>query len=309
LNKTKLKILIADEIDTTGITLLPKNKFITECRFGISNSEILNSFRDFDILVIRSIRKIDEKFLSESDLKVIATCSKGTDHIDIEYAKKHGIKILNAEDSNNISAAEHTFGLILAIEKQILFSDNLVRKGKFTFYEYERNELKDKKIGIIGFGKVGSYVGKLASAFGMIVYANDTDKKVVNANGNYNFKNVNFIFKNCDIITIHIPLTKENHKFISKEKLSLLNKNSVIVNTSRGNVIDELYLIKLLKSKKIKFAGLDVFSNEPFVNKAFAGLDNVILTNHIAGKTGQSRRKISENIFSQLKDLKISMQK
>ena len=306
---SKLKILIADEIDTTGIKLLPEKKYFTECRFGISNSDILNSYKGFDVLVIRSIRKIDKKFLNESDFKIIATCSKGTDHIDIEFANKNGVKILNAEDSNNISAAEHTFGLILAIEKQILFSDNLVREGKFTFYDYERNEIKDKKIGIIGFGKVGSYVGKLAAAFGMRVYANDTDKKVVNANGSYNFKNINFIFKNCDIVTIHIPLSKKNFNFISKDKLNLLNKNSVLVNTSRGNVVDELHLIKLLKSREIKFAGLDVFSNEPFVNKAFAGLDNVILTNHIAGKTGQSRRKISENIFSQIKDLKISMQK
>lgn len=306
---SKLKILIADEIDTAGLKLLPKNKFQVECRFGISNSEILNSFNEYDILVIRSIRKIEKDFIAKCNFKVIATCSKGTDHIDLETSKKIGVEILNAEDSNNISAAEHTIGMIIAIEKKILFSDGLVRKGNFKFYDFERNELKGKTIGIIGFGKVGSYVGKLSEAFGMKVIANDTDKKVVNENKNVSFKSANFIFKNCDIVTVHIPLTKKNLKFISKEKLDMMKNNSVFINTSRGDVVDELHLIKLLKSKKIKFAGLDVFSNEPFINKALTGLDNVILTNHIAGKTIQSRRKISENIFDQIKNLKISMQK
>lgn len=304
---SKQKILIADDIDTTGLKLLPKNKFIAECKFGISNSEILSSYNGYDILVIRSIRKIDKEFIDKSSLKVIATCSKGTDHIDTDFAKQAGMAVLNADDSNNISAAEHTLGLILAIEKRILFSDSLVRKGKFNFYNYERNELKDKKIGIIGFGKVGSHVGKLAEAFGMNVYANDIDKKVKIKNKNFNFKSLNFIFKNCDIVTIHIPLNKDNYKFISKEKLNILNSDSVFINTSRGDVVDEKHLLSLLKNNKIKFAGLDVFNNEPFVDKTFRGLDNTVLTNHIAGKTLQSRRKISENIFNQIKNLKISM--
>ncbi|HMQ68995.1 MAG TPA: NAD(P)-dependent oxidoreductase [Ignavibacteria bacterium] len=305
----KLKILIADEIDKAGLKQLPGNKFNAEIKFGISNSEIISKYSSFDILVIRSIRKIDKEFIRDTNFKVIATCSKGTDHIDTEYAKKKKILILNAEDSNNISAAEHTLGLIIAAEKKILFSDNLVRKGKFNFYDFERSELKGKKIGIIGFGKVGSYVGKLSEAFGMKIYANDTDKNVRYIHKKTEFKSLNFILRSCDIVTVHIPLSKKNYKFISKEKLNLLNENSLFVNTSRGDVVDELHLINLLRNKKIKFAALDVFNNEPFVNKDLTGLDNVILTNHIAGKTMQSRRKISENIFGHIKNLKLSMQK
>ncbi|MCB0726419.1 MAG: hypothetical protein KDD00_03095 [Ignavibacteriae bacterium] len=306
---TKLKILIADEIDTAGLKQLPKNKFNAELRFGISNSEIISKYSSYDILVIRSIRKIDRKFIEDTNFKVIATCSKGTDHIDTEFAGKKKIIILNADDSNNISAAEHTLGLLIASEKKILLSDNLVRKGKFKFYDFERNELKDKKIGIIGFGKVGSYVGKLSEAFGMKVYANDTDKNVRAKYKKTEFKSLNFLLRNCDIVTVHIPLSKKNYKFISKEKLNLLKEDTLFVNTSRGDVVDERHLIDLLRKKKINFAALDVFNNEPFINKELTGLDNVILTNHIAGKTIQSRRKISENIFFQIKNLKLSMQK
>jgi len=299
----KIRVLIADEIDTAGISQLPEKKFDAVCRFGISNEEILRSYGGTDVLVIRSIRKIDRKFLANSDFKVIATCSKGTDHIDTEYAAEKGIKILNADDSNNISAAEHTLALILAIQKNIFLSDSLVRKNKFSFYDYERNELYGKEIGIIGFGKVGSYVGKLCKAFGMNVTANDTDKNVKLRNKDFTFKSCDHILKNCEMVTIHIPMSKKNFHFISVKKLTMLNKDSILINTSRGDVLDEKSLLKILKQKKIRFAGLDVFSNEPDINKEFALLDNVILTNHIAGKTIQSRRKISDNIFNQIKNL------
>lgn len=297
------KVLIADEIDLSGISNLPENKFTVKTHFGITNKEILRSYNDYDILVIRSIRKIDKEFLSLSKYSVIATCSKGTDHIDVAYAVKKGIKVINADESNNVSAAEHTLALMLSIFKQINFSDKLVRENKFAFYDYERNELSGKKAGIIGFGKVGSYAGKLCKAFGMEVFANDTDAEVRNGNKNFNFRSLNFILKNCDVVSVHIPLNKKNFKFISEEKLKLLKRNSVFLNTSRGDVVDEKYLFKALKNKKIKFAGLDVFSNEPNVFRGFASLDNVLLTNHIAGKTAESRRKISDSIFKSIHKL------
>jgi phosphoglycerate dehydrogenase-like enzyme len=297
-----IKILIADEIDLSGTSYISNKKFFLDCKFGIKNSDIVKSFNDFEVLVIRSIRKIDKNFLDKTSFKVIATCSKGTDHIDTDYAAKKGISILNADDSNNISAAEHTFALILSIFKRINLSDKLVRENKFSFIDFERNELYGKSIGIIGYGKVGSYVGKLSEAFCMKVYANDIDKKVAEDNKNINFKSVNYIFKTCDIVSIHIPLNKKNYHFVSMEKLNMLNKNSVFINTSRGDVVEEKYLFSLLKNKKIKFAGLDVFSNEPSVFKGFAELENVLLTNHIAGKTIESRKNISENIFKSIKN-------
>ena len=297
------KILIADEIDLCGVSNLPVNKFTVKTHFGISNEQILKTYTDFDVLVIRSIRKLNRDFLSKANFSLIATCSKGTDHIDIAFADTKGIKIINADDSNNISAAEHTLALILSIFKKINFSDKLVRQNKFSFYDYERNEVYGKSIGIIGFGKVGSYAGKLCKAFGMKVYANDTDINVRNKNKKIEFRSLNFILKNCDIISVHIPLNEKNIKFISEEKIKSIKSNTVFINTSRGDVIDEKYLFKALKNKKIKYAGLDVFSNEPNVFSGFGGLDNVLLTNHIAGKTTESRKKISENIFKNIKNI------
>jgi len=296
------KILIADDIDSAGLKQLSRKKFYIKRAIGISNDEIRKKYGSYDVLVIRSIRKIDKEFLNSVSFKIIATGSKGTDHIDIKYAKTKSIQILNADDSNNISAAEHTLALILNIYKNIMLSDKLVRSGKFGYYNYKRSELSGKSIGIVGFGKVGSYVGKLCKAFGMEIYANDIDKKVRLQNPEFIFIGLKSLLRKCDIITIHIPLNRRNENFFSEEKLEIVKPRSVIINTSRGNVIDEDYLYELLKKKKIYFAGLDVMRNEPDADRRFFELDNVLLTNHIAGKTEESRKRVSENLFRSIKN-------
>ncbi|MBI5403693.1 MAG: hypothetical protein HY959_09850 [Ignavibacteriae bacterium] len=297
----KIRILVADKVDLAGLSLLNENHFSADIKFGIPNSKILNSGIAYDVLVIRSTRKINNKFLKKCSFKIIATCTKGIDHIDLEAAKKSKIKIINSEQGNSVSAAEHTFALILSIFKNILLSDKLVRKNKFSFYDYRRAELKGKKIGIIGLGKVGSRVAMYAKAFQMKIMANDIDKKIVRKYRKFSFVDLDYLLENADIITVHIPLNSDNKNFISREKLKLINENAVIINTSRGGVIDENYLLKMLKNRKIFYAGLDVFRNEPAVNAEFFNLDNVLLTNHIAGKTKDSSKYISKDIFMQVK--------
>ena len=301
LNKNKIRILISDKIDSSGLKLLDKKKYYVKFRPGLSNSEIINLYSDFDVLVIRSTRKIDKDFLLKCNFKIIASATKGLDHIDIETAKKKKIKIINSETGNTVSAAEHTFALILSICKKIIFSDGLVRKNNFNFYDFERIELRGKKIGIIGFGKVGSRVAKYAEAFEMKIFANDIDKNVREKNRNYNFKSIDFLLKNADIVTIHIPLNSDNANYINRVKLNLLNKKTILINTSRGGIVDENELLRKLKKNQIYYAGLDVFKNEPKIEKSFFWLENVVLTNHIAGKTKDSSKYISKDIFMQVK--------
>lgn len=299
------KVLVADDVDPSGLEKLSRKKFTIENKPGISDNEIFSEYSDFDILVIRSVRKIDNFFLDKVNFKLIATCSKGTDHIDLKYASQKKVKVINAEEGNTISAAEHTLALILNIYKGVLISDSLVRKNKFSETGYCRNELVGKTIGIIGFGKVGSHVGKLCKAFGMKVVVNDIDNDLKIKHKKFNFKDLKTVLKYSDIVSIHIPMSLKNHNFISESKLSLLKNDCVLINTSRGGVIDEDHLLWMLRNKKIRFAGLDVFRNEPSINKAFAGLDNVLLTNHIAGKTIESKQRISEFIFSKINKYKV----
>lgn len=299
--KNKIRILIADNVGLSGIKLLPKSKFIVIKKIGISNPEIIKNYKNYDVLAVRSTRKIDKSFIDGCSFGVIASFTKGIDHIDTEAAKAKKIKIFYSESGNTVSAAEHTFGLILAVYKNLFLSDRLVRKNKFSFYDYKRNELRGKKIGIVGFGKVGSKVAKFANAFEMKIVANDIDEKVIKKYKKYEFKNLDFLLKNADIITVHIPLNAHNKNFINRRKLDLIPVNTMLVNTSRGEVIDENYLIELLKKRRIYYAGLDVFRNEPNINKRFFKLENVLLTNHIAGKTEDSSKYISNDIFMQVK--------
>lgn len=297
-----IRILIADKINLTHLSLLPKNKFHVNISENISNQDILKNYNEYDVLIIRSIRKIDKSFISKAGFKIIATVSKGTDHIDITEANKRKIKILNTDKGNSVAAAEHTLALLLAVSKNLVYSNQCVVKNRFEIYDYERFELQAKTIGIIGFGSVGSLVGKYCKALGMKIIANDIntiDKKFASKNKKFKFVDINFLLTHSDIVTIHIPL-ENNKNFLSKEKLSKLKPSAIIVNTSRGEVLDEKFLIKLLKQKKIKFAALDVFKNEPRINREFCKLHNVLLTNHIAGKTYESSSKMTKEIFHKI---------
>jgi phosphoglycerate dehydrogenase-like enzyme len=294
----KIKILIADDVDISPFDNFPKSKFNIEKNIGISYDAILSS--DCDALVIRSNRKLNKKFINNFRGKVIATFSKGLDHIDMDESKRGRVKVVSANEGNSQSAAEHTLALMLSAAKNLVYSDKLIRTGKFNELDYKRNELYGKKVGIIGYGSIGKRVAKLCKAFDMIVYANDTDRKVIKSNKKIAFKSLNYILINCDIITIHIPLDKKNVNFISKEKLSILKRDSIFINTSRGELVDEKYLIKTLEQKRIGFAGIDVFKDEPNINSLFFKLDNVILTNHIAGKTIESKQKIAIEVAGKL---------
>lgn len=295
--KRKVKVVIVDKINLDSLNLFNKNKFEVVTDFGINNGEILKKYSGFDVLLIRSVRVIDKKFISNCNFKVIATCSKGFDNIDVGAAMKRKISVLNCEKGNSISAAEHTMGLILTAIKNIMLSDKLVREGKFLEYNYKRSELSGKKIGIIGYGNVGSYVGKLCRAFGMKVYANDIDKKVVVKYPKVEFKSLDFILKNCDIFTVHIPLNQKNFHFFDRRKLDMMNVNSILINTSRGNVLDEKELLRKLKRNELRYVCLDVFENEPSPKADFFRYNNTTLTNHIAGKTDESSVKMAKEIF------------
>jgi D-3-phosphoglycerate dehydrogenase len=293
----KKKILIADDVDTGAFAKFSKTRFELSYKPGISNEDIL--LINCDALVIRSTRHISKEFAESFAGDVIATFTKGTDHIDAGACRENGIKILSADEGNSQAAAEHTLAMMLAAIKGLLRSDKLVREGRFTDIHFERTELSNKKVGVIGYGSIGKRVAKLCEAFEMSVYVSEIDPLVRERNKKISFKSFNYLLKNCDIVTFHIPL-ENNVNFLSKEKLSILGRHSILINTSRGGIVDEDFLIKLLREKRIRFACIDVFDNEPNVNPLFFNLNNVILSNHIAGKTVESRISIAGEVGKKL---------
>lgn len=304
-NNHKINVLIADRINLHYLHLLNKTKFNTIFRYGLSNDKLLRlmSKLNSDVLIIKSRRKIDKIFLARCNLKALCTASKGTDHIDTIYAEKLGIKVINSETGNTLSAAEHTFALILDSFKKTHYADFLVRNRKFEDWTYERKSLSGKKIGIIGVGKVGSLVAKFALAFGMTVLANDIDRLAVKNNKHLRFFPLEYLLKNSDIITVHIPLNEMNRNFINRAVIEKMRDNAIFVNTSRGEVVDEDFLIKKAISCKNFFIALDVFRNEPNPDVRFLRLRNAVLTNHAAGKTLEGEQSIGKEIFKQVNNM------
>ena len=296
-------ILIADEINIRFLKKYAGKDFKIVYSPRLSNEELHKLIDKINakILIIRSTRKIDRLFLSRTSIKYLCTLSRGTDHIDVHYSNKLKIKVFNTIEGNADAAAEHTFALILAIYKNLIYSDSLVRNGRFNVYDYKRNNLKDKTIGIIGIGKVGKRVARIAGAFGMKVMANDINPDVIKSNKYLDFYDINSLFSESDIITIHIPGNQGNINFINSSLLSLMKRNSVLINTSRGSVLEEKFLLELISGKIIYYCGLDVFKNEPIIDERFKVLGNCILTNHIGGKTSESDEFMIKEIIMQVK--------
>ena len=302
-SKQNTKVFVADRIHDDGIKLLSK-RFKVSIRYGLTNEKIIDFISKYknnhsadDILIIRSTRKLDGSFIkklkSTTSVKAVCTVSSGYDNIDAVAAKKYKIKVFNVPYGNYISAAEHTFALLLAITKRLREKHSEIELKKFNTQPGQTTELLNKTIGIIGVGRVGSYVAKLAKRFGMRVLGNDIKKSLKNKYKWIKFVPLNKLLRNSDYITIHTPLDKTTRHLINELNMKLINKNSVVLNCARGGVIDEKALYKTLKSKRIRYAGIDVFENEPKMDFNIARLKNVLLTPHIAGKTNESYRRMA----------------
>ncbi len=305
----KVNIFIADKIHSKGIQNLKKTEFaVIEC-FGLENKGLI-AFIDGRVskgypncLIIRSVRKFTDNevyCLSKSGIRVLCTASSGFDNIPVDTCRKHKIRVLNVPKGNYISAAEHTIALLLNILKNITNANKDMKNGSFESLKYVNFELLGKKVGIIGVGRVGSHVAKLCNAFGAEILGNDIKKTLKKTYKWIKFKQLDDLLKASDIVSVHTPLDESTHNLLNEKKLRLMKKSAIIVNCARGGIVNENALISMLKSKKIYYAGMDVFQNEPSIKEKFRNLNNVILTPHLAGKTVESIERISVQLAERI---------
>jgi D-3-phosphoglycerate dehydrogenase len=302
-SRNKIKVFAADKIHDDGLELLSKN-FEVSTMFGLGNDELIDIISRSktkstfgDILIIRSTRKLDstciKKLKSYTSVRAICTVSSGFDNIDVVSAKRNKIKVFNVPNGNYISAAEHTFAMLLAITKKLREKHAEIKSKKFYTQAGQTIEVYGRTIGIVGVGRVGSYVAKLAKTFGMKVLGNDIKKSLRNKYKWIKFVSLNTLLGRSDYITLHTPLDETTKHLINKENIKLIRETAVVLNCARGGVIDEKALFNALKSKRIAYSGIDVFENEPKINFNLAELSNVLLTPHIAGKTVESYRRMA----------------
>lgn len=255
----------------------------------IENEELKKEIVDTDILIVGGTKVYKEILNEARKLKTIIRVGHGIDNIDTKTAEKLGIKIYNTQKSTN-AVAELTIGLIIGLMRKIVDGNNTIRNQKWEKYNLVGHELVGKTIGIIGLGNIGKRVGKLAKAFDMNVIGYDPYVTQEKVNGIRKVE-LNVLLENADIVTLHVPLTRETRGMIGEKELILMKKTAILVNTARGNVIDNKVLYKFLKKKQIAGAAFDVYDNEPPINDPLLKLENVITTPHLGAQTYEAKRK------------------
>ena len=252
---------------------------------GILNKDqMIEHTKDIDGIIL-GIDPMDADVLdTASQLKVISKYGVGTDNIDLEYCKKHGIEVTITQNANSEAVADYAFALMLAVARKVVEIDKGCRQGDWG--KKVAVDVFGKKIGVIGLGAIGRGVVARAKGFSMEVYGYDVfkDEEYIKEN-KIRFVNPPEIIKECDFISLHLPLTPETKHLINAESLKTAKKNLIIINTARGGIINEADLYEALKSGVILGAGVDVFESEPAKDSKLLELDNVVIGSHCGAST------------------------
>lgn len=287
-----MKALIADAINEKGIENLKKVADVV-VDTSITPEELYETIGEYDAIIVRSRTKLPAETIAKADnLKIIARAGVGVDNIDVNAATEKGIMVVNAPESTSITVAEHTMGLILSTIRKIAIADSSTKEGKWEKKRFMGMELKDKTLGVIGIGRIGSQVVNRCKAFQMNAIAYDPylPADVAKQMGVELLETQEELLKRADVITIHVPLTPETKHSISTEQFEMMKDTALIFNCARGGIIDEDALYEALKEGKIGGAGLDVFEEEPAKDNKLFELDNIVCTPHIAASTKEAQR-------------------
>lgn len=291
------KIIVCDHIHQRGLDLLASQSDITmENLASLPKDELRGRIKDADVLITRSSTDVDEEFLSNSgQVRAVVRAGVGVDNVDIEGCSRKGIVVMNVPTANTIAAVELTMAHLISAVRNFPGANNqLKNERKWKREDWYGTELKGKKLGVIGFGNIGSRVGIRAKAFEMEVLAFDPyilPSKATDVGIGYT-SDFDEILK-CDIITIHTPKNSETKNMITAKEIAKMKDGVILINCARGGLYNEADLYDALKSNKIRWAGLDVFDKEPAIDNALLDLPNVYVTPHIGANTLESQEQIA----------------
>lgn len=272
---------------------------------ALDKAAIIAAVADHDVLVPTVTDKIDADIIAAAgpQLKLIANFGAGTDHIDVAAAHARGITVTNTPGVLTEDTADLNMALILAVPRRLVESDRITRAGGFTGWTPTAtlgHRVRGKKLGILGMGRIGQAVARRAHAFGLSVHYHNRRRvsaPIEEELGATYYEYLEDMLSVVDILSINCPKTPATYHAMNKERLALMSPNSYIINTSRGDVIDEEALADALKAGEIGGAGLDVYEFEPKINPKLMGLPNVILAPHIGSATHESRREMGEKVM------------
>ena len=299
-----MKVLITHRIPDDGPSLLDQHGIevrILGKKGGKSAISKALQQEAYDGMITLLTDTIDEEVLQAagSQMKVIANYAVGFNNIAVDAAKERGIVVTNTPGVLTETVAEHTFALIFAVATRVTEADAFVRAKKFTGWEPELLlgvDLLGKTLGIIGAGRIGSRVAEIGRAFGMSVVYHDVQQNTAleERTEAIHCGSPEEVMRRASVVSVHLPLNDATHHCIDEQKLSMMQSDAILVNTSRGAVIDEQALIEVLEKRQIFGAGLDVFEYEPKVPAALRKLPNVVLTPHTASASIATRGKMAK---------------
>lgn len=300
-----IRVLVAAPIHKDALKLLESSGFEVIVREYPSSNELVRLIKDFDALIVRSKPLVTRDVIEAANkLKVIGRAGVGLDNIDLEAAKEKGIAVFNAPGAPTNSVAELAIGLMLAVLRKIAYADRGMREGKWVKKECLGQELHGKILGVIGMGRIGRAVARIAHhGFGMKIIYYDVIRcpKEIEEELEARCLDLETVLRTADVITIHVPLTPQTKHLINEERLKLMKPTAILINTARGGVVDTNALVKALKEGWIAGAGLDVFEEEPLPrDHPLTELDNVVLTPHIGANTIEAQERAGIEIAKKI---------
>ncbi|MDX2097485.1 MAG: phosphoglycerate dehydrogenase [Leptolyngbyaceae cyanobacterium bins.59] len=303
------KVLVSDPIDQAGIDILSQVAQV-DIKVGLPPEELIRVIPEYDALMIRSGTRVTQEIIDAgTNLKIIGRAGVGVDNVDVPSATRRGILVVNSPEGNTIAAAEHTLAMMMALSRHIPSANQSLKGGKWDRKSFIGVEVYKKTLGVVGLGKIGAHVATVARAMGMKLLA--FDPFISNERAEQlgcRLVEMDFLLRESDYITLHLPKTPETLHMINAEALAKMKPTARIINCARGGIIDEAALAAALAEGKIAGAALDVFESEPLGESSLKSLgQEVILTPHLGASTEEAQVNVAIDVAEQIRDVLLGL--
>ena len=299
-----MKIVIADDLPPSAVDLLRAEGWEVDARSGRPAARLMDDLAGADALVVRSATKVTAEVIAAAPrLRVIARAGTGVDNVDVPAASARGIVVMNAPGANSVSVAELAIGLMLALARHVPAADAAMKQGRWEKKKFVGEELRDKTLGLAGLGRIGQEVARRAKAFGMRVVAHDPFIAAhVAEDLGVELAPLDEVFARADYVSLHLPSTDATRNTVNAERLARARPGIRIINTARGDLVDEQALADAIERGQVAGAALDVFEVEPPPDPRLQQLPQVIATPHIAASTREAQELVGEETATALRD-------
>lgn len=300
-----MKVLVADPIDQGGIDYLAEHQVEVDVKTGLPPEELIRIIPDYEALIVRSETRVTADVIAAGDkLQVIGRAGVGIDNIDVKAATQRGIIVVNAPESNTLSAAEHTIGMMLALARNIPQAHGQLKAGKWERKTFTGVEVRNKTMGIIGLGKVGVEVARRCQGLEMNVIGYDPVISVERAEKlGVQLKPLDELLQLSDFITVHVPLTDKTRGLIDENALGKVKPSVRFLNVARGGVINEEALLHAVEEGRVAGAAIDVFTKEPATENILLKSDKIVVTPHLGASTIEAQTGVARDVAEQIVDV------